>query len=102
MFGIYNPGNHVTNNKLLKCDTRTNPLSGLLKAPKTEVFVLSGTGMENIVTARKEIGLSYSESLAKNSFTQNINLRSSDIAAYNTQQTQDVNKLQYPHFTFKS
>jgi len=39
---------------------------------------------------------------SKNSFTQNINLTSSDIAAYNTQQMQDVNKLQYPHFNFKS
>ena len=65
MFGIYNPGNHVTNNKLLKCDTIMNPLSGLLKAPQTEVFALPGTGMENIVSARKEKGLSYSESLAK-------------------------------------
>jgi len=53
MFGIYNPGNHVTNDKLLKCDTRMNPLSGLLITPQTEVFTLPGIGMENIVSARK-------------------------------------------------
>jgi hypothetical protein len=65
MFGIHNPGNHVTNNKLLQCDTRTNPLSGLLIAPQTEGFALPGIGMKNIVSARKGKGLSYSESFAK-------------------------------------
>jgi hypothetical protein len=50
MLGIHNPENHVTKNKLLKCDTRMNTLSGLLKAPQTEVFALPGIGMENIVS----------------------------------------------------
>lgn len=65
MFGTHNPGNHVTNNKLLKCDTRMNPLSGLLKAAQTEVIALPGIGMENIVSVSKGKGLTYSESFAK-------------------------------------
>jgi hypothetical protein len=65
MFGIHNPGNHFTNNKMLKCDTRMNPSSGLLIEPQTEVFALAGIGIENIVSARKGKGLNYSESFAK-------------------------------------
>jgi hypothetical protein len=33
-----------------------NPLSGLLKAPQTEVFALPAIGMENIAYARKGKG----------------------------------------------